>query len=72
MVTCLSGKDEIILSPILEWTEKDVWSFLVIINVPTNPLYKTFKRVGCILCPMANLHHKKQNLLKYPYVKKNG
>lgn len=70
MVTCLSGKDKILLSPILEWTEKDVWSFLVIINVPTNPLYKTSKRVGCIFCPMANLHHKKQNLLKYPYVKK--
>lgn len=70
MVTCVSGKDKIVLSPILEWTEDDVWSFLEIVKVPTNPLYKTDKRVGCILCPMANVHQKKTQILKYPYVKK--
>lgn len=44
--------------------------FLKIINVPTNPLYKTKKRVGCILCPMSPVHQKKQDLLEYPYVRK--
>ena len=28
MVTCVGGKDKILVSPIIYWTERDVWEFL--------------------------------------------
>ena len=35
MVTCVGGKDKVLLSPILDWTEKDVWTFLnEVVKVP--------------------------------------
>lgn len=27
-IRCINGKDSILISPIFEWTEKDVWYFL--------------------------------------------
>lgn len=40
--------------PIIEWTESEVWEFIESRNLPINPLYETFGRVGCMLCPYAN------------------
>ncbi len=40
--------------PILEWTEDDVWEYLDIKCITPNPLYDTFGRVGCMLCPYAS------------------
>ena len=28
MVTCVGGKDKILVSPIIHWTDRDVWDFL--------------------------------------------
>ena len=40
--------------PIIEWKESEVWEFIESRNLPINPLYDTFGRVGCMLCPYAN------------------
>ena len=59
MVTCVGGKDKILVSPIIHWTEKDVWEFLNAQNIPHCSLYdKGYKRIGCILCPMSNYKQK--------------
>ena len=55
--------------PIIEWNESEVWEFIDIRNIKVNPVYDTFGRVGCMLCPYAN---KKQWLYwfnKYPRLK---
>ena len=47
-------KNKLILNPIIDWTENDVWEFINKHNLPVNPLYKQgFKRIGCIGCPQS-------------------
>lgn len=73
MVTCVKGKDKIMVSPILEWTERDVWEFLnEVVKVPHCELYdKGFHRIGCICCPMSQKKQKLMEIAKYPHVKRN-
>ena len=73
MVTCVKGKDKIMVSPILDWTERDVWEFLNdVVKVPHCVLYdKGFHRIGCICCPMSQKKQKLREIAKYPHVKRN-
>lgn len=72
MTTCVSGKDKILLSPILYWSEQDVWEFLKINNIPHCELYdKGYKRIGCICCPMSSNKQKIKEIKKWPHVKRN-
>lgn len=70
-VRCINGKDSILISPIFEWTEKDVWEFLNnVVQVEHCELYdKGYKRIGCILCPMSSHKQKLRELKDFPYVK---
>lgn len=70
-VRCINGKDTILISPIFEWTDKDVWEFLNnVVQVEHCELYdKGYKRIGCILCPMSNHKHKLREIKDFPYVK---
>ena len=71
-VRCINGKDSILISPIFDWTKKDVWYFLNnVIKAPHCKLYdEGQERIGCILCPMASLKQSQKDIEKYPYVKK--
>ena len=71
-IRCINGKDSILISPIFDWTQKDVWYFLNnIIKAPHCKLYdEGQERIGCIMCPMAALKQTKKDIEKYPYVKK--
>lgn len=55
-VQCVMGKDKIVINPIIEWTEQDVWHFLNnVVKVEHCELYnKGWKRIGCLFCPMAS------------------
>lgn len=54
-ITCIKGKDKILVSPILDWTDAEVWEFLNSNNIPHCELYDMgYKRIGCIMCPMAS------------------
>lgn len=70
-VRCINGKDSILISPIFEWTEKDVWEFLNnVVQGEHCELYdKGYKRIGCILCPMSSHKQKLRELKDFPYVK---
>lgn len=70
---CISGKDSLLISPIIKWTEKDVWEFLNVgIKAQHCELYDSgLHRIGCLNCPMSS---RKQKLLEnklYPHVKRN-
>ena len=72
MVACVKGKDKILVSPIIYWTERDVWQFLnEVVKVPHCKLYdEGYHRIGCILCPMANRKQKIRDMQRFPHVKK--
>lgn len=71
MVTCVDGKDKILVSPIIYWTEHDVWKFLnEIEKVPHCSLYdEGYRRIGCIICPMSNYKQKMRDCKRFPHVK---
>ena len=71
-IRCINGKDSILISPIFNWTQKDVWYFLNnIIKAPHCKLYdEGQERIGCIMCPMASLKQTRKDIEKFPYVKK--
>ena len=47
-------KGKRVCNPIIDWTDRDVWDYLIDQKVETNPLYNEgFCRVGCVGCPMA-------------------
>lgn len=72
MVACVGGKDKILVSPIIHWTERDVWKFLnEVVKVPHCKLYdEGYRRIGCILCPMSNRKYKLRDAQRFPHVRK--
>lgn len=72
MVTCVGGNDKILVSPIIYWTERDVWEFLNGNGIPHCNLYdEGYTRIGCILCPMSNYKSKIRDMKRYPHAKRN-
>lgn len=71
-VRCIGGKDSILISPIFEWSEQDVWYFLnEVVKVPHCELYdQGYKRIGCILCPMSTYRQKVKDMRDFPHVKR--
>ena len=72
MVACIGGKDKILVSPIIYWTERDVWEFLNVNGIPHCELYdKGYARIGCICCPMSQSRQKAKDIKRWPHVKRN-
>ena len=71
-VRCINGKDSILVSPIFEWYEQDVWYFLnEVVKVPHCELYDMgYSRIGCILCPMSQYKQKLREMQDFPHVKR--
>ena len=63
---CVGGNDKVMVYPILEWTEQDVWDFIDARGLPHNPLYSTVRRVGCMFCPFAGKRQLRQYRERYP------
>lgn len=73
-IRCINGKDSIIINPLIEWTDRDVWDFLNnVMEVPHCCLYDppyNQHRIGCILCPMSSRKQKLRDIELYPHIKK--
>lgn len=69
---CIHGKESLLISPIIHWTEQDVWDFLnEVVSVSHCSLYdKGWHRIGCIGCPMSSYKQKKLENERYPHVKR--
>jgi phosphoadenosine phosphosulfate reductase len=54
---CTKDASKIYINPIIDWTDEDVWEFIKINKMPYCKLYdEGWKRIGCLLCPMAGKH----------------
>lgn len=65
-VRCVNGKDSVVISPIFDWTEEDVWNYLNDNVMPHCRLYdEGYHRIGCILCPMSS-KARARDIERYP------
>lgn len=47
-------KNKMVVNPIIDWKDSDIWEFINSEHIETCELYKCgYDRVGCIGCPMA-------------------
>lgn len=55
------AKADMILNPIIDWPDADIWEFYWLECKHHNPLYSMgYYRVGCIGCPVAGKHRWKE------------
>lgn len=60
----------ILVNPIYEWSDSDIWDYIHGNNVEYNELYDMgYKRVGCILCPLARKSEKLRDIFTFPEYK---
>lgn len=65
---CIKGKDAITISPLFHWKDVDVWYFIKeVAKVPYCSLYdQGYRRVGCIMCPLAGQKEIVKDMHRYP------
>lgn len=69
---CIRGKESLLISPIIDWTDEEVWEFLGVLGVKHCELYdEGWHRIGCIGCPMSSHKQKMIENKRYPHVKRN-
>ncbi len=62
--------NKMLLNPIIDWTNADVWGFIQRDRSPYCILYdEGFHRLGCIGCPMAKEHGREREFLRWPKYK---
>ena len=62
--------DKIIVAPIIEWSDNDVWDFIKGSNIEYCKLYdEGWKRIGCLFCPMARKSEMRMCKERYPKYK---
>lgn len=63
-------KKKVMVKPIIDWSDEDVWEYIAKYNLPYCELYdQGWKRLGCIGCPLSS--NQKIELDKYPAYKNN-
>lgn len=59
------------VNPIIDWTDDDVWDYIVAENIDINPKYSEgYKRVGCIGCPLSGKCNRLREFEEYPTYKR--
>ena len=67
--SCYKDKSKYMLQPIIDWKEEDVWQFIKEQNLPYCSLYDAgFKRLGCIMCPMAGTDQMLRDAKRWPKI----
>ena len=68
--SCFKDKSKRYLNVIIDWTDKDVWDFIKMMNIPYCSLYdEGFKRLGCLMCPIGS-RFRKIEAERYPKYKR--
>lgn len=68
VTSCIASgaPSELQLKPIIDWSSDDVWNYIKKYKLPINPEYIDCNRVGCLICPKANLNSNYRALIRYP------
>lgn len=72
----------VMVNPIVDWTDDDVWEFLHHYGIKSNPLYEVVEkddkycptgchRIGCIGCPLQNRRGMIADFIQYPKYRDN-
>ena len=70
IVTTARKHKTILVNPIYDWSDAEVWEYIHENNIAYNELYDMgYSRVGCILCPLANKREKQRDILTFPAYK---
>lgn len=70
LVTTARKNKTIIVNPIYEWSDTEIWEYIRENDIVYNELYDVgYKRVGCILCPLAKKSEKQRDILTFPAYK---
>lgn len=70
LISQMRKNKDIIVNPIYEWSDVDIWEYARANKLKMNPLYdRGYRRVGCIGCPMAGLHEAEKEFSEYPKIK---
>ena len=70
LVTTARKNKTIIVNPIYEWSDTEIWDYIRENNIGYNELYDMgYKRVGCILCPLARKSEKLRDIVTFPKYK---
>lgn len=68
---CVNGEDKIMVYPLLEWSEVDVWNFISMQGLPINPCYDIRNRVGCVFCPYSKVRDIREYCASHPKLKES-
>lgn len=52
---CIKGKDRVMMRPVLNWTDEEIWQYIKDRHLPINPCYESVGRVGCMFCPFSSV-----------------
>lgn len=66
---CIKGRDKVLIRPMLEYTDEDVWGIIKKFNLPRNPCYQYTARVGCMFCPFSSTKQIEMYEQMYPRAK---
>lgn len=70
LITSAKAKKKLVVNPIIDWTDKDIWEYIHDHGIKYSPLYdRGFKRVGCIGCPLAGGKKQEWEFSLYPKYK---
>ena len=70
IVSTSRKRKTILVNPIYDWSDAEVWEYIHENNIAYNELYDMgYSRVGCILCPLANKREKQRDILTFPAYK---
>lgn len=65
-------RGKVMVNPIIDWEDKDVWDFIRSENIPYCGLYdEGYERLGCIGCPMARTAVRYKDFASWPKYKEN-
>lgn len=64
-------KNKMVVNPIIDWTNFDIWDFIKSEKIQTCELYQCgYKRVGCVGCPLAGKKIRWKEFADFPTYKK--
>jgi phosphoadenosine phosphosulfate reductase len=67
MEQCSLGKGRLLLHPIIDWLEADIWQYVKERGLPYCSLYdECWKRIGCIMCPNGGRKKMQREAERWP------